>query len=183
MSSYSIICSLWSLASRAIGSPGIQGYHMGVKKSPAYVLPLDSAHLGSACRLIWLAKVFRASVDSLGDTIFYFIFLLFHLTNFVFKNETQDVILHYFIFPPTHNYKFISFSHVKLICDSLKLAKWCIVCYEVVCNNFPIREKSSLSVSFCVWPNCKCLSDESTWRKTWHSLKMIYRFSSIAVNS
>lgn len=80
-----------------------------------------------------------------------------HVTNFVFKNGTRCVISQHFIFSTMHGYKFISLSDVKLICDPLKPAKWCIVCCQVVCDNFPIREKGSLSISFCVCPNSKCL--------------------------
>lgn len=84
-------------------------------------------------------------------------FWIFHLAKFLFKNESLYIILFYFIFPQMYDYKFNSFSHVKLICDSLKLAKWCIFYYWVICNNFAIREKSSLSLSFYVWPSSKCV--------------------------
>lgn len=42
---------------------------------------------------------------------------------FNLMNETLYVILYYFMFPQMCDYKFSSFSLVRLICDSLKLAK------------------------------------------------------------
>lgn len=60
-----------------------------------------------------------------------------------------------------YDYKFSSFSHVKLICDSLKLAKWCVFCYQVICHNYPIREKMLFeSILLCVTKFQIC--DEST---------------------
>lgn len=53
-------------------------------------------------------------MDSLEASIF----LNFPFNNFfLFRNESLYIILYYFIFPQMCDYKFNSFSHVKLICD------------------------------------------------------------------